>query len=50
MEPCGKEEQKMNSYIKENFDTGFLNPQINFALFCLSFIFAAFAFVWEVLV
>lgn len=24
----------MNEYIKDNFDTGFLNPRINFALFC----------------
>ena len=40
----------MNDYIKDNFDTGFLNPQINFALFCLSFIIAALAIVWRVLV
>lgn len=35
----------MYSYIKENFDTGFLNPRINFTLFCLSFILAALAIV-----
>lgn len=39
----------MNDYIKENFDTGFLSPQINFALFCLSFIIAIFAITWRVL-
>lgn len=39
----------MNRYIRDNFDTGFLSPQINFTLFCLSFIVAVFTIAWEVL-
>lgn len=30
----------MNDYIKDNFDTGFLSPRINFALFCAAFVLA----------
>lgn len=39
----------MNDYINDNFDTGFLSPRINFALFCASFVVAALAFIWEIL-
>ena len=36
----------MNDYVNDNFDTGFLSPRINFALFCASFILAIFGFIW----
>lgn len=39
----------MNSYIEENFDTGFLSPRINFTLFFLSFIIVVIALVWRAL-
>lgn len=35
----------MNNYISDNFDTGFLSPRINFALFCASFILAVLGFI-----
>ena len=35
----------MNSYIQDNFDTGFLGPRINFALFCASFVLAVFGLI-----
>lgn len=35
----------MNDYISDNFDTGFLSPYINFALFCASFILAVFGLI-----
>jgi hypothetical protein len=36
----------MNSYIKENFDTGFLTPGINFAIFCASFALGALGIIF----
>lgn len=41
--------REMNDYINDNFDTGFLSPRINFALFCASFFLAAFGLVMGVL-
>lgn len=38
----------MNDYIKDNFDTGFLSPYLNFALFCASFIIAVLAIIARV--
>lgn len=38
----------MNDYISDNFDTGFLSPRINFALFCASFGIATLAFILRV--
>lgn len=38
----------MNDYIKDNFDTGFLSPYLNFTLFCASFIIAVLAIVARV--
>lgn len=38
----------MSDYINEYFDTGFLSPHINFALFCASFVLAVTTFIWMV--
>lgn len=35
----------MCKYIQDNFDTGFLSPYFNFALFCASFVLAIFGFI-----
>lgn len=35
----------MTNYIKDNFDTGFLSPYLNFALFCASFVLAIVGFI-----
>lgn len=35
----------MREYIEHYFDTGFLSPSINFALFCMAFVLAALGFV-----
>jgi hypothetical protein len=36
----------MTKYIKDNFDTGFLSPYVNFALFCASFVLAIVGFIF----
>lgn len=36
----------MRRYIQDNFDTGFLSPYLNFALFCASFVLAIFGFIF----
>ncbi len=36
----------MNDYINGNFDTGFLSPCINFALFCASFAVGIFGLIF----
>lgn len=33
-------------YINENYDTGFLSPRINFALFCAAYVLAALGFIF----
>lgn len=38
----------MRRYIQDNFDTGFLSPYLNFALFCASFIIAVLAIIARV--
>lgn len=37
----------MRDYIEENFETGALNPYINFALFVLSFILIIATFIYK---
>ena len=36
----------MNDYIRDNFDTGFLSPHLNFALFCASLVLAVFGLIF----
>lgn len=36
---------KMENRINAYFDTGFLSPYLNFALFCASFILAVFGLI-----
>lgn len=36
----------MTNYIKDNFDTGFLSPYFNFALFCASFVLAIVGLIY----
>lgn len=36
----------MKNYINAYFDTGFLSPYLNFALFCASFILAVLGIIW----
>lgn len=38
----------MKDYIEEYFETGALNPYINFALFCLSFILSIATIIWRI--
>lgn len=36
----------LKRYIQENYDTGFLSPGINFALFCAAFALAVLGFIF----
>ena len=36
----------LKRYINETYDTGFLNPSINFALFCAAYVLAALGFIF----
>lgn len=38
----------MKDYINVYFDTGFLSPNINFALFCAAFVLAVLGFIFGV--
>lgn len=40
----------MREYIERYFDTDFLSPSINFALFCAAYVLAALGFVAGVLI
>lgn len=36
----------LKRYIKETYDTGFLTPEINFALACAAYLLAALGFIF----
>ena len=36
----------LKRYIKENYDTGFLTPEINFAIACAAYLLAALGFIF----
>jgi hypothetical protein len=36
----------LKRYIKETYDTGFLTPEINFALACAAYVLAALGFIF----
>lgn len=35
----------LRDYIKENYDTGFLTPETNFAIACAAYLLAALGFI-----